>query len=254
MDKMYLLKRAEQFYDENQILELEHAIEFATSAHVNQKRASGEPYINHPLFVGNKLISWGMDIDSVLAGVLHDIVEDTTVNLSEIETLFGGDVAFIVDGVTKVSKASADMEDLANYLPQTKDNLSKLLIAVGQDIRVLIIKLADRLHNLSTLQHKSPDKQQKIARESLEVFGPMADRLGMGRVRLQIEELAFSYLDPVEFKRLKDLIAKRLGKNSRQLQEVHNEVEKTLNEYGIKATIDSRVKSIYSLYLKLQKY
>ena len=254
MEKMELLKRAKQLYDVNQILELEHAIEFASTAHADQKRDSGEPYINHPIFVANKLILWGMDIDSVIAGVLHDIVEDTTVSLSTIESLFGGDVAFIVDGVTKVSKASADMENLTNYLPQTKDNLSKLLIAVGQDIRVLIIKLADRLHNLSTLKYKSPEKQQKIARESLEVFGPMADRLGMGRVRLQIEELAFSYLDPVEFKRLKNLVAKRLGKNSRQLQEVHQEVEKTLKEYGIKAEIDSRIKSIYSLYLKLQKY
>src|SRR5680860_1739929 len=253
MDKMYLLKRAEQFYDENQILELEHAIEFATSAHVNQKRASGEPYINHPLFVGNKLISWGMDIDSVLAGVLHDIVEDTTVNLSEIETLFGGDVAFIVDGVTKVSKASADMEDLANYLPQTKDNLSKLLIAVGQDIRVLIIKLADRLHNLSTLQHKSPDKQQKIARESLEVFGPMADRLGMGRVRLQIEELAFSFLDPPKFKKLQNIMKKRLGKSTRKLGEVRSQVETEFKKQGINAEINGRVKSIYSLYKKLAK-
>ncbi len=253
MEKEQLLKRARDFYDEFQILELEHAIDFATSAHSDQKRASGEPYISHPIFVANKLISWGMDIDSVLAGVLHDIVEDTTVSLDKIESLFGGDVAFIVDGVTKVSKASADMEDLTNYSPKTKDNLSKLLIAVGQDIRVLIIKLADRLHNLSTLQYKSPEKQQKIARESLEVFGPMADRLGMGRVRMQIEELAFSYLDPVEFKRLKTLVENKLGKSTKQLQEVRREVEVALNEYGLKAEIDGRVKSLYSLYVKLAK-
>ena len=254
MDRAQLLTRAKKFYDEDQVMELIHALDFATTAHADQKRASGEPYINHPIFVANKLISWGMDIDSVLAGVLHDIVEDTTVSLDTIENLFGGDVAFIVDGVTKVSKASADMENLTNYLPKTKDNLSKLLIAVGQDIRVLIIKLADRLHNLSTLQYKTHDKQLKIARESLEVFGPMADRLGMGRVRLQIEELAFSYLDPAEYKRLKNIMSKRLGKNSRQLDEIHKEVEATLKEYGIKAEIDSRVKSIYSLYLKLAKY
>lgn len=253
MEKSDLLKRARQFYDEYQVLELEHAIDFASSAHADQKRLSGEPYINHPIYVANKLISWGMDIDSVLAGVLHDIVEDTTVSLDKIESLFGGDVAFIVDGVTKVSKASADMEDLTNYTPKTKDNLSKLLIAVGQDIRVLIIKLADRLHNLSTLQYMPPEKQQKIARESLEVFGPMADRLGMGRVRLQIEEMAFSYLNPAEFKRLKTLVENRLGKNSRQLEEVKKEVVKALDEYGIKAEIDGRVKSIYSLYVKLAK-
>lgn len=253
MEKDELLQRAKQFYDDNQVLELEQAIDFAASAHVNQKRASGEPYIIHPIFVANKLISWGMDIDSVLAGILHDVVEDTTVSLDKIESLFGGDVAFIVDGVTKVTKASADMDDLANYLPQTKDNLSKLLIAVGQDIRVLIIKLADRLHNLSTLQYMPHDKQLKIARESLEVFGPMADRLGMGLVRLQIEELAFSYLNPSEFKRLKHLMNNRLGKSTRQLEEVRKEVEDAIIEYGIEAEINGRVKSVYSLYMKLAK-
>ena len=253
MDKSGLIEQARQFYDENQILELDHAIDFATSAHADQKRASGEPYINHPIIVASKLISWGMDIDSVLAGVLHDVVEDTTVSVDQIESLFGGDVAFIVEGVTKVTKASAEMADLANYLPQTKDNLSKLLIAIGQDIRVIIIKLADRLHNLSTLQHLSKDKQLKIARESLEVFGPMAGRLGMGHVRMQIEELAFSFLNPSEFKRLKNLMKKRLGKSTRKLGQVYKEVEAALSEYGIKAEINGRVKSIYSLYVKLSK-
>ena len=253
MDKSGLIEQARQFYDENQILELEHAVDFATSAHAGQKRANGEPYINHPIVVASKLISWGMDIDSVLAGVLHDVVEDTTVSVDQIESLFGGDVAFIVEGVTKVSKASAEMSDLTNYLPQTKDNLSKLLIAIGQDIRVIIIKLADRLHNLSTLQHLPRDKQIKIARESLEVFGPMAGRLGMGYVRMQIEELAFSYLYPAEFKRLKNLMKKRLGKSTRKLGQVCKEVEAALNEYGIKAEINGRVKSIYSLYVKLAK-
>src|SRR6266542_4407077 len=155
-----------------------------------------------------------MDIDTVLAGVIHDTVEDTDTTLKDIENLFGGDVAFLVDGVTKVSQARAGMRNLENYLPQTTDNLSKLLIAVGQDVRVIIIKLADRLHNLSTLQYMPTDKQQKIARESLEVFAPIADRLGMGRVRMQIEELAFSYLDPKEFQQLKNIVRKRLGKST----------------------------------------
>lgn len=251
--KKNLLDKAQQFYDENQVTELESAINFADSAHKDQKRASGEPYINHPIYVADKLISWGMDIDSVLAGILHDVVEDTTVKISEIENLFGADVAFIVEGVTKVSKASTDMEDLSNYLPKTKDNLSKLLIAIGQDIRVLIIKLADRLHNLSTLQYMPYDKQQKIARESLEVFGPMADRLGMGLVRLEIEDISFRYLYPEEYKRLKNLMDKRLGKNTREFAEVREEVDKTINEYGIKAEINGRIKSIYSLHLKLAK-
>jgi GTP pyrophosphokinase len=186
MQKKTLLETAEPFYNEDQIRDLERAIDFATEVHKGQKRASGEPYITHPLSVANMLVEWGMDINSVLAGVLHDTVEDTEATHEQIEEQFGHDVAFLVEGVTKVSKARSGMKDLASYLPQTTDNLSKLLIAVGQDVRVIIIKLADRLHNLRTLQHLPKEKQSKIARESLDVFGPMADKLGMGRVRIQI--------------------------------------------------------------------
>lgn len=253
MKKHDVLDHATPHYDEDQLFELEHAITFATKAHTGQKRKSGEPYIVHPLSVADTLIDWGMDMDTVIGGVLHDTVEDTDATLEEIENLFGHDVAFLVDGVTKVSQARAGMRNLESYLPQTTDNLSKLLIAVSQDVRVIIIKLADRLHNLSTLQFMPPDKQQKIARESLEVFGPMADRLGMGRVRMQIEELAFSYLDPKEFARLKNLMKKRLGKSTRKLGKVRQEVEAELKKNGIEFEINGRVKSIYSLYKKLKK-
>jgi guanosine-3',5'-bis(diphosphate) 3'-pyrophosphohydrolase len=253
MKKSDLLARAKPHYEENQLLELEHAIDLATTAHLGQKRKSGEAYITHPLAVAATLVDWGMDIDSVLAGVLHDTVEDTDVELPRIESLFGHDVAFLVDGVTKVSQARAGMQDLENYLPQTKDNLSKLLIAVGQDVRVIIIKLADRLHNMSTLQYMSKEKQKKIARESMEVFAPMADRLGMGRVRMQLEELAFSYLDPIEYKKLQSLIKKRLGKSTRKLGIVKSEVDTELKKQSMHAEINGRVKSIYSLFRKLKK-
>jgi len=253
MKKSELLEKARPHYEENQVLDLDHAIDIATKAHEGQKRKSGEPYIIHPLSVASTLIDWGMDIDSVIAGVLHDTVEDTETSLEQLETLFGKDTAFLVDGVTKVSQARAGMQDLAAYLPQTKDNLSKLLIAVGQDVRVIIIKLADRLHNLQTLQHMPKEKQLKIARESLEVFGPMADRLGMGRVRMEIEELAFSYLDPEEFKRLQNVVRKRLGKSTRKLGAVREEIAQVLKKEQITAEINGRVKSIYSLHRKLKK-
>ena len=165
----------------------------------DQTRPSGEPYITHPLQVATMLVDWGMDIDSVIAGVLHDTVEDTDATLEEITELFGRDIAFLVDGVTKVSQARAGMKNLESYLPSTTDNLTKLLIAVGQDVRVIIIKLADRLHNMQTLQFKSPEKQKKIARETLDVFAPLADRLNMGRLRVQLEELSFKYLMPEEY-------------------------------------------------------
>jgi len=253
MTKDELIEHARPCFEEDQVLELASAVDFAANAHAGQKRASGEPYVTHPIAVADTLISWGMDIDSVLAGVLHDTVEDTEATLVQIENLFGADVANLVSGVTKIAQASASMKDLSNYLPKTRDNLSKLLIAVGQDIRVITIKLADRLHNLSTLQYLKPDKQQKIAKESIEVFGPIADRLGMGRVRTQIEELAFSYLNPPEFKRLKNLMKKRLGRSTRKLGQIRVDVEAALKKQGIKAEINGRVKSIYSLYKKLAK-
>src|SRR5690606_15613140 len=157
-----LISAANQIYTPDQSLEIEHAIDFASKAHEGQLRKSGEAYIIHPIEVAGILIDWGMDADAVLAGLLHDTVEDTDTTLEEIEKLFGRDVAFLVDGVTKVSQARAGMRDLSSYLPQTKDNLSKLLIAVGQDVRVIIIKLADRLHNLRTLEHMPNHRQTKI--------------------------------------------------------------------------------------------
>lgn len=253
MDKRFVLDQARPHYQEEQILELDHAIDIATKAHQGQKRRSGDPYVTHPLHVATTLIDWGMDMDSVIAGVLHDVVEDTDLQLDEIESLFGRDVAFLVDGVTKVSQARAGMRNLDSYLPQTTDNLSKLLIAVGQDVRVVIIKLADRLHNINTLQSMPPDKQIKIARESLEVFAPMADRLGMGRVRMQIEEIAFGYLDPAEFKRLRSILKRRLGKSTRKLGYIRQEVQSELDKSGISHEMDGRVKSIYSLHKKLKK-
>lgn len=253
MKKSELIKLATPRYNENEVLELDHAVDYAKAAHKGQKRLSGEPYIIHPIAVAATLIEWEMDMDTVIAGLLHDTVEDTKVELSDIETLFGRDVAFLVDGVTKVSQARSGMRDLSSYLPQTKDNLSKLLIAISQDVRVIIIKLADRLHNLQTLEHMPKDKQVKIARESLEVFAPMADKLGMGQVRLQIEELGFRYLDPGKFKHIQNLMKKRLGKSTRKLGKVRQEVEAELKRQGIEFEMNGRVKSIFSLYRKLKK-
>ncbi len=253
MKKRDVLDHAKPHYSDAQLADLDQAIDFATEAHKGQKRRSGEAYIIHPLAVANTLIEWGLDMDTVIAGVLHDTVEDTDVTLEQIESQFNHTVAFLVDGVTKVSQARAGMRNLDSYLPQTKDNLSKLLIAVGHDVRVIIIKLADRLHNLSTLQYMPPDKQVKIARESLDVFAPMADQLGMGRVRMQIEELAFSYLDPKEFQRIQKMIKQRLGKSTRKLGKVRQEVEAELKKNGIEFEVNGRVKSIYSLFKKLKK-
>lgn len=254
MSKQELLEDAARYYPEAQVLELDHAIDIATKAHDGQKRRSGEPYIIHPLEVGRILIKWGMDIDTVIAGVLHDTIEDTELTFDTIESYFGRDVAFLVDGVTKVSQVRSGMRDLDSYLPATRDNLTKLMIAVGQDVRVIIIKLADRLHNMRTLEHMPRDKQKKIARETMEVFAPLADRLNMGRVRVQLEELSFRFLMPNDYSRTKSLMDSRLKKSQRKLARVRKEVEHRLDDEKIQFQMDGRVKSVYSLYKKLDRY
>lgn len=253
MRKRELLRLAEPLYNEDQLAELSSAIDFATENHDGQTRLSGEPYIYHPLAVAGILVELGMDIDSVLAGVLHDTLEDTSLTVDDIESIFGRDVAFLVDGVSKVGRARAGMRDIKSYLPATKDNLTKLLLAVGQDVRVVIIKLADRLHNMRTLEHQPRAKQLKIARETLEVFSPIADRLNMGRLRVELEELAFSYLNPKTFKKLQQEMKNRLGKSQRRLAKVRRTVAQSLTKEGIRFKMDGRVKSVYSLHKKLRK-
>lgn len=248
-----LLKHASNRYSAAEVSELRRAVELAIRAHESQLRKSGEPYVSHPIAVAQILLEWEMDIDSVIAGVLHDTVEDTDITLPEIERMFGKDVAFLVDGVTKVSKARSGMRDLSSYLPATKDNLTKLMIAVGSDVRVLIIKLADRLHNMRTLEHMSREKQKKIARETMEVFAPLADRLNMGRTRVQLEELSFRYLSPKDFAKTKTLLDSRLRKSERKLGKVRHDIETRLNEEKIEFRMDGRVKSVYSLYKKLDR-
>lgn len=208
----------------------------------------------HPLAVMKILQEWEMDEDTIIAGVLHDVVEDAGVALTEIEKQFGRDVAFLVDGVTKMSEARAHMKDLDSYLPATKDNLAKLLIAIGADIRVLIIKLADRLHNLRTLSALPPDKQRKIARESLAVFAPLADRLNMGRLRVEIEEISFSYLDPKRYQYLQELIESRNKAAGKNLKKAEGEVAGAIAREKIVGEVSGRVKSAYSLHKKLAKY
>lgn len=253
MNKLELLAQAKPHYNESQLKTLEAAIDYAQQKHQGQTRISGEDYITHPLSVAAILIDWQLDIDSVLAAVLHDTVEDTDSTTPEIEQQFGSDVAFLVDGVTKVSRARSGMDDISKYLPKTRDNLSKFLIALSQDIRVLLIKLADRLHNLRTLEHLPEARQRKIARESIEVFAPLSDRLGMGRVKIEIEELAFSYLQPNRYRQLTAQIKKRVGRAHKQLEQVRREVAAKLRESNIDFQIDGRLKSTYSLHKKLKK-
>jgi GTP pyrophosphokinase len=233
---------------------IKRAVEIATKAHEGQFRKTGEPYIIHPLAVKKILEEWGMDEDTVIAGILHDTVEDTKLTLKDIKQEFGESVAFLVDGVTKLSNARDGMRDIDTYLPETKDNFLRLMIALGDDIRVLIIKLADRLHNLRTLSALPPDKQKKIAKESLEVFAPLADRLNMGLLRVEMADLAFKYVDPRRYEELKNLIDKYNKSAAQSLKKIEQEVGDALKKEKINFELSGRVKSVYSLHKKLAKH
>ena len=233
---------------------IKHAVEVATKAHEGQLRKTGEPYIIHPLAVKKILEEWHMDEDTIIAGILHDTVEDTELTLKDIKREFGESVAFLVDGVTKLSNARDGMRDIDTYLPETKDNFLRLMIALGDDIRVLIIKLADRLHNLRTLSALPPDKQKKIAKESLEVFAPLADRLNMGLLRVEMADLAFKYVDPRRYEELKNLIDKYNKSAAQSLKKIEQEIGDALKKEKIHFELSGRVKSVYSLHKKLAKH
>ena len=228
---------------------IKKAVAMATKAHEGQSRKTGEPYIVHPLAVKKILEEWGMDEDTIIAGILHDTIEDTDITLNDIKKEFGESVAFLVDGVTKLSTARNGMRDIDTYLPATKDNFLRLMIALGDDIRVLIIKLADRLHNLRTLSALPPDKQKKIAKESLEVFAPLADRLNMGLLRVEMADLSFKYVDPKRFDELKTLIDKYNKSAEKSLKRIEQEITAALKKEKIDFQLSGRVKSVYSLHM-----
>ncbi|MCR5700372.1 MAG: RelA/SpoT family protein [Candidatus Saccharibacteria bacterium] len=233
---------------------IKRAVEMAKKAHEGQLRKTGEPYIVHPLAVKKILEEWGMDEDTIIAGILHDTIEDTDLTLDDIKQEFGESVAFLVDGVTKLSTARNGMRDIDTYLPATRDNFLRLMIALGDDIRVLIIKLADRLHNLRTLSALPPDKQKKIAKETLEVFAPLADRLNMGLLRVEMADLAFKYVDPKRFDELEQLIKKYNKSAEKSLAKTEEEIRRALRKEKIKYKLSGRVKSVYSLHKKLAKH
>lgn len=228
------------------------ALDYATAKHSQQKRLSGEPYIIHPIAVATILANWHMDCDTIVAGLLHDVAEDTGTDLSEIAAKFGDSVALLVDGVTKISKQPKP--NATSYLPATRDNHTKLLIAIGFDVRVVIIKLADRIHNLRTMQFQSRAKQIKKSRESLQVYGPLADRLNMGLARTEIDDLSFKYLAP---KRYQKLLARRdnyIAEHTADFETIIRELSTALAKSKIKYRLDVHRKSIYSLHKKLTRH
>ncbi len=224
------------------------AYEFSQRSHSGQTRASGEPYLIHPLEVALVLAEMKMDPVAVAAGLLHDSVEDTSATIVDIRKEFGEQVAHIVEGVTKISQI-----DFATREEQQAENLRKMMLAMVDDIRVVLIKLADRLHNMRTLEHLPPDRQQKVAKETLEIFGPIAHRLGMGKIRGELEDLGFRYLDPDAYEQLHRTVESRRKEGEAFLARIEHVLRDKLKEAGITARVESRIKRLYSIHKKLVK-
>ncbi|HEX3353930.1 MAG TPA: bifunctional (p)ppGpp synthetase/guanosine-3',5'-bis(diphosphate) 3'-pyrophosphohydrolase [Terriglobales bacterium] len=224
------------------------AYEFSQKHHAGQSRASGQPYLVHPLEVALVLAEMKMDPVAIAAGLLHDSVEDTSVTVVDIRKEFGEQVAHIVEGVTKISAI-----DFATREEQQAENLRKMMLAMVDDIRVVLIKLADRLHNMRTLEHLPPDRQQKIARETLDIYAPIAHRLGMGKIRGELEDLGFRYVDPIGYQQVHDAVEARRKAGEAFLARVESVFRDKLKEAGITATVESRIKRLYSIHKKLQR-
>jgi guanosine-3',5'-bis(diphosphate) 3'-pyrophosphohydrolase len=222
------------------------AYEFSQKNHAGQTRASGEPYLVHPLSVAQVLAEMKMDAVAISAGLLHDSVEDTSVTIVDIRKEFGEQVAHIVEGVTKISQI-----DFATREEQQAENLRKMMLAMVDDIRVILIKLADRLHNMRTLEHLTPERQQKIAKETLEIYGPIAHRLGMGKIRGELEDLGFRYLDPLTYEQVRDAVEARRKQGEQFLGRVEQTLRDKLKEAGITAEVESRIKRLFSIHKKL---
>jgi GTP pyrophosphokinase len=243
-----LAAKVREYRPKDDLAPLEKAFQFASAHHNRQKRDSGEPYMVHPLLVSHSLADMRMDLVSIETGLLHDVVEDTDVTVEEIRKNFGEEVARCVDGVTKLSKL-----DFYSAEERQAESFRKMLLAMVNDIRVIIVKLADRLHNMRTLKFLSPERQQRIAKETLEIYAPIAHRLGMGKVRGELEDLSFRYTDPEGYEDLIRSLDTKRHASDELLNEIRQTVEAELRREGIPAKVESRMKRAYSVYQKMKR-
>jgi GTP diphosphokinase / guanosine-3',5'-bis(diphosphate) 3'-diphosphatase len=243
-----LLRHAQANRPNEDISLIRKAWEFCISHHKGQKRASGEPYIIHPLEVAEVLVEMKLDATAVAAALLHDAVEDTPATNEEIGEKFGDQVAHIVEGVTKIDKIQ-----FANREDRQAENVRKMLLAMVSDVRVVLIKLADRLHNMRTLEHLKPERQEAISRETLDIYAPLAHRLGMGKVRGELEDLAFRYTDPVSYEQVAAAVEARRVDGEQFLRGVEDTLAEQLRENGIQARVEWRIKRLFSIHQKIER-
>lgn len=240
---MAALKESNRPYDFDMITQ---AYEYADKAHEGQMRQSGEPYITHPISVAHILVELGMDTETICAGLLHDVVEDTASTLDEIKKMFGADVALMVDGVTKLTKLSYSSKE-----QRQAENVRKMLLAMAKDVRVIIVKLADRLHNMRTGEYWKEYKRREKALETMEVYAPLADRLGIRSIKEELEDISLRFLDPIAYEEIERMLKLKKEERERFLDAIQEKIRERLNKEGMKFFLQSRVKSIYGIYRKV---
>lgn len=241
-----LLEKASVYMKEQDLIRIKEAYDFAEQAHHGQVRKSGEPYILHPVTVADILVNMGMDVLSIIAALLHDVVEDTTVDLETVRAKFGETCAMLVDGLTKLEKIRFQSKE-----EQQNENYRKMFVAMAQDIRVILIKLADRLHNMRTLKYQSEESQRRIAYETLEIFCPIAHRLGISAIKWEMEDIALRYLNPQQYYRIANLMKKKRAEREQFIDDVITRIREKLEEMGIEGDISGRPKHLYSIYKKM---
>ncbi|OGO57998.1 MAG: (p)ppGpp synthetase [Chloroflexi bacterium RBG_19FT_COMBO_47_15] len=253
MDSVALIKKAKEYLSPEKVALVEAAYDFALNAHKGQMRKSGDPYLDHPLQTAMMLADLQLDAATLAAALLHDVPEDCGVPLAKIEAKFGPEVSRLVDGTTKLGKLSLRPSEASKRESQAQ-NLRKMLIATAEDLRVVFIKLADRLHNMHTLGVLSPEKRRSIARETLDIYAPLAHRLGIWQIKWQLEDLSFRYLEPRQYHKVARLIATRRQQREAFINEITEILRQELDKAEIKTEIVGRPKHIYSIYNKLNRY
>jgi GTP pyrophosphokinase len=242
-----LIDGIRKYHPSGDISMIEKAYKIAYEAHKDQRRKSGEPYIIHPLCVAIILADLELDKESIVAGLLHDVVEDTVMTMEELEQEFGAEVALIVDGVTKLGQLSYS----ADKLEEQAENLRKMFLAMAKDIRVILVKLADRLHNMRTLKYMRPEKQKEKARETMDIYAPIAHRLGISKIKVELDDLSLKYLEPDVYYDLVEKIALKRDARQAFVNNIVAEVSQHIEAAGIKAQIDGRIKHFFSIYKKM---